>query len=582
MSARVIGPVAADDCSLGRPVFGDAGLQQEFDRLGYVVVDLLDASSVERLRSTYFDARDSAEGVNPPGAYNDAYAEFSVIHSRPDFRRDAFDVINEITAPRAGRHLVDYRPLVANFVNKPPGTGVVPAHQNWAVVDERRYQSVSVWIALSDCGIDDGAMWMAPGSHRRLRGPRGMWGLAAFVGIDEADIESVLTPVPVRAGQAVILDDALVHYSPPNKGTEDRLAVQFVMIPAEADALFSTQVGGDERYLEVEVRVVEPEFFFDFWHGDGDDDYGRVIDHIRVPVVSFTAEDLAALADPAAPPHPQRMGQQSALGWIDTDRAGAGRHGDALGAILRRELDGVTVHDVLDADAVGGVLRALESEPAAMSPVLFGQVIGRPLAEHRAQGEGDSLEDYLRQADRCRRLIRQAFGFDPHERIADVLSALGGGVEVRPPSLDGAGYNPGSVRWYEGGGGGLPAHVENEFEMHADASMQHLRQVVDTRDHLSFFVVLQRPTAGGALTLYDAVDGDRLPRVDPWVEDGRDDAPLDPLVLTTLDPPVGAMVVFGGGWRWHRVDPVTGPRARVTYGAFGARFRDGDGIAVWF
>jgi ectoine hydroxylase-related dioxygenase (phytanoyl-CoA dioxygenase family) len=297
---RVIGPVAAADCHLDRPVFADPELQREFDRAGYVVVDLLDAPSLERLRSTYFRARDSSTGVNPPGAYNDAYAEFSVIHSRPDFRREAFDVINEVTRPCADRLLVDYRPLVANFVNKPPGTGVVPAHQNWAVVDERRYQSVSVWIALSDCGVEDGAMWMAPGSHRRLRGPRGMWGLAAFVGIDPEDIESVLTPVPVRAGQAVLLDDAVVHYSPPNRGAEDRLAVQFVMVPSEAEAVFSTQVGGDERHLDVEVRVVEPAFFFDFWHGDGDDDHARIVDRIRVPVVSFTAADLAALADPAA------------------------------------------------------------------------------------------------------------------------------------------------------------------------------------------------------------------------------------------------------------------------------------------
>lgn len=276
------------------------------------------------------------------------------------------------------------------------------------------------------------------------------------------------------------------------------------------------------------------------------------------------------------------MDQQTTLRWIDTDLAGASQHGEALGAILRRELDGATVRDVFDADTVDRALRTLESEAAAMSPVLFGRVLGRPLAEHRAQGDDDTLEDYLRQSDRCRGLYRAAFGFDPHERIAEVLSSLAGGTEVRPPSVGGTEYNPGAVRWYEGGGGGLPAHVENEFEMHADASMQHLREVVDTHDHLSFFVVLQRPTEGGALTLYDVIDGGDPPEVDPWVEDGRDDAPLDSLVLTSIDPPVGALVVFGGGWRWHRVDPVAGPRPRVTYGAFGAPFRSGEGIAVWF
>jgi hypothetical protein len=270
------------------------------------------------------------------------------------------------------------------------------------------------------------------------------------------------------------------------------------------------------------------------------------------------------------------------LRWVDTDRAGATKHDDVLGAVLRRELDGATVRDVLDRQAVERALLALDAERAATSPVLFGRVLGRPLAEHRSTGDGDTLEDYLAQADRCRARYRAAFGADPHEQVAEVLTGLAAGTPVTPPAVDGAEYNPGSVRWYEGGGGGLPAHVENEFEMHADASMAHLRQVVDTRDHLSFFVVLQRPTAGGALTLYDVVDEGDPPDVAPWVEDGRDDAPLDPFVLATLDPPVGTLVVFGGGWRWHRVDPVTGPRPRVTYGGFLAPYRAGGGLAAWF
>lgn len=276
------------------------------------------------------------------------------------------------------------------------------------------------------------------------------------------------------------------------------------------------------------------------------------------------------------------MSPTTTLRWIDTDRAGAADHGDLLGAVLRRELDGATVSDVVDAKTAARALQMLDARGPEMSPVLFGRVLGRPLAEHRSQGEDDSLDDYLRQAARCRQQYREAFGEDPHHRIGRVLRDLAGGADVRPPTRDGAEYNPGSVRWYEGGGGGLPAHVENEFEMHADASMAHLRQVVDTRDHLSFFVVLQRPTAGGALTLYDLVDGQPPPGLAPWVEDGRDDEPLEAYALASLDPPVGTLVVFGGGWRWHRVDPVNGPRPRVTYGAFLAPFRDGVGLAAWF
>jgi len=99
-------------------------------------------------------------------------------------------------------------------VNEPPGTGVVPAHQNWSVVDEARFQSVSVWVALDDCSLANGTMLMGDGSHLTLRGPRGMWAYEAFRDVQDELVRSHLTTVEVRAGEAIILDDAVVHYSP--------------------------------------------------------------------------------------------------------------------------------------------------------------------------------------------------------------------------------------------------------------------------------------------------------------------------------------------------------------------------------
>jgi hypothetical protein len=284
-----------------RPVLVDEAQQATFDRRGYVVVDLLSPDEVQRLVDAYAAAADRGEGVNPPGAYNDTYAEFTVIHSRPDFRREAFAVIDAVVGPRAAEHLRGYRSLVGQFVNKPPGTGVVPAHQNWSVVDEDHHQSVSVWVALVDCTVENGTLLLADGSHRRLRGQRGMWAYAAYGGIDPAEIEALLTPVEVRAGQAVVLDDATLHYSAPNLTGERRLAIQYVMVPEEADALFFQQVGGDDRRLEVDVWHVEPGFFFDFWHGDGDPDHGEVVDRIAVDNPPIDVAGLRALLteDPA-------------------------------------------------------------------------------------------------------------------------------------------------------------------------------------------------------------------------------------------------------------------------------------------
>lgn len=306
MSAEPVGIFPPERCELGRPVLRDRSLHEEFDRLGYVVVDFLTPAEVARLVEGYTEAAESPVGINPPGAYNDTYAEFSVIHSRPEFRREAFDLMTGILTHRANDFLVDYRPLVANFVNKPPGTGVVPAHQNWSVVDEANYQSVSVWVALVDAEVDNGALSFCDGSHRTLRGRRGMWAYQAFSGIEDGLIDEFLTPVSVRAGQAVILDDAVLHYSPPNRTDAPRLAIQFVMIPQEANALFFQQVGARGDVLEVDVWEIDERFFFEFWHGNGDARFGRVMSRVDVHAPPFDLEGLRALVGTPGEPEQSR------------------------------------------------------------------------------------------------------------------------------------------------------------------------------------------------------------------------------------------------------------------------------------
>ncbi|MEI7886391.1 MAG: phytanoyl-CoA dioxygenase family protein [Actinomycetes bacterium] len=294
-SPTELGFLPRDSCNLERAVLRDPDQQGEFDRLGYVVMPLLSLGQVEQLVSGYDSIAESLGGASRPEDYNDTYAEFSIIHSRPEFRRQAFDLITSVLGPEAQKVLVDYRPLIANFVNKLPGTGVVPTHQNLSVVDESRYASVSVWVALVDCVLDNGAMSLLEGSHRSLRSRRGMWAYQAFGGIEQAIMGELLTRVEVPAGHAVILDDALVHYSPPNQTDHRRLAIQLVMAPQEVKTLWHQQVGTNEDGLDVQVWEIDERFFFEFWHGDGDDRYGKKVDRITLPSVSLAIEDLQGL-----------------------------------------------------------------------------------------------------------------------------------------------------------------------------------------------------------------------------------------------------------------------------------------------
>ena len=111
--------------------------------------------------------------------------------------------------------------------------------------------------------------------------------------------------------------------------------------------------------------------------------------------------------------------------------------------------------------------------------------------------------------------------------------------------------------------------------------MRHLLTVTDVKDHLSYFVVLRKPRVGGALTVYDLVWEQDQGVGDVWENGAREDSRFDDVPGTQFTPDPGDLILFGGGWRWHRVDPLGPEDRRVTYGGFAAPSIDGRSLHFW-
>lgn len=280
---------------------------------------------------------------------------------------------------------------------------------------------------------------------------------------------------------------------------------------------------------------------------------------------------------------PNRDAPSAPLRWLDLPADEAGAHPTVVDDIHARRLDGLTLSGVLSTDEAACGVEGLERDVEDRRPAVFGSMLGMPLAELPQEGgpTGDRTS-YHDDARRSRQTCADAFGFDLHDRVAEALRPLAGGREVTHSHDGDRAYSAGNVRWYEPGRGGLTAHVGNEFATHGDWTTEQLRTTVRTRDHYSWFVILQPPEDGGALSVYHLLHETHIPAQPDYTEHGRNDSDFDALPALRVAPAAGALVLFGGGWRWHRIDPVRGARPRVTYGGFAGLRHDDAALHLWF
>ena len=272
-----------------------------------------------------------------------------------------------------------------------------------------------------------------------------------------------------------------------------------------------------------------------------------------------------------------RRPKQLALRWDTIAASDTGAHPGRVAELTAARQDGITITGVFSQEEIDRALERLDGVERLERP--FGTLLGMPLG--MLGSDEQDRTPYYEDTVRARALYLDAFGFDPHDRVASILQPMAGTLRLEPPTEDGHGYNPGQIRWWEPNQGGLPAHVGNEFRRQlADGPMSHLVQVTHVTNHLSYFVILQRADTGGELSVYDLTWDDNS-GPDNFTNAQRDDSWIDRTVCTKLDLQPGDMVLFGGGWRWHKVDPIFGSKPRISYGGFAAPSVDGEALHFW-
>ncbi|PBQ30961.1 hypothetical protein CNR22_03980 [Sphingobacteriaceae bacterium] len=192
---------------------------------GYTTFPFLGSADVQKLTEYYY----GFQKEEPAHFYSSTHAK------DPAFRRTTSDHIKSIISPLMSSMLKNYRLLGGAFVVKPPhGKGVLQPHQDWNIVDEENTRSFNLWIPLTDVNVENGAVFVLPGSHAKIKTYRGPGIPSIFKNIEPAAWQS-LQPLIMKAGEALFYDHALLHGSPANQTNAARLGIVCGVITATAE-----------------------------------------------------------------------------------------------------------------------------------------------------------------------------------------------------------------------------------------------------------------------------------------------------------------------------------------------------------
>jgi ectoine hydroxylase-related dioxygenase (phytanoyl-CoA dioxygenase family) len=197
------------------PIFLNRDLQAQFETEGFVQIDLLRAEDIAALRDLY-----AQYFPDSPQAFHSS----SYLHDF-ELKKEMSRYMQAIIFPRLETVFHNFSSFGSAFLSKNIGTSsTMPMHQDWTIVDETKYVAVNIWTPLQDADAHNGGLQVLRGSHRFwpvLRCPT----IPFFYEEYKAEMQASLTQLDVRAGQAIVLNQALIHASPPNMSDRVRLAI---------------------------------------------------------------------------------------------------------------------------------------------------------------------------------------------------------------------------------------------------------------------------------------------------------------------------------------------------------------------
>jgi len=238
---------------MGKRIFKKEEYQKLFDKQGFIVLPFLDADKVQMLDKLFDELHPN---IGSSGFFSGTYSKDT------SYKKIASEEIVRIFSPSYEEIFIDYTPFGGAFLYKVPGeNSALAVHQDWTIVDETKNVALNCWVPLCDVTMENGPLMILPGSQfdalNVIRAPT----LPFFFSGNDDLVMKQLIPMEVKAGTVVILNQSVIHYSPPNKSNKVRKAITAGVKSKDAQMYFHYKIPNRD---ELEVFEVPDSFFLNF------------------------------------------------------------------------------------------------------------------------------------------------------------------------------------------------------------------------------------------------------------------------------------------------------------------------------
>lgn len=224
-----------------RKIFLNDSLEKEFQEDGVVQIPMLTSEELNYFATQYSDSYDLAKDV----------FHSTMFIKDPQYRKKTDEMIRGVMCEKLNKLIIDYRLLFCNFIVKQSSSeSSVGIHQDWNFTSPD-HTSLNIWIPLVDIDELTGTFYALKGSHKTFQNIRYTpYADNAYKDIEQYILERSTAYHP-KAGEAIVYNGALVHYSRPNISGRLRVVIGMALIPKEAPNLHYYKRNTENSILEV-------------------------------------------------------------------------------------------------------------------------------------------------------------------------------------------------------------------------------------------------------------------------------------------------------------------------------------------